>query len=347
MEKILTIIIPTYNMEKYIANCCNSLLVSEELLKKLEVLIINDGSKDKSSIIAHDYQKKYSDIFFVIDKENGNYGSCINEGLKIARGKYIKILDSDDTFYTSNFSDYLTLLENTDDDLILSDYDMVDSSGKVFIHDTYPFESNKSLEIDQFSKNIYPYFAMHAVAYKLENLLKLNYKQTEGISYTDQEWIFLPMSNVRTFIYFDKPVYKYLVGRDGQTVNPETHAKNIQMEIKVSEKIIQDYINHRNTIYNKDYIENKLYERCNIIYRFYLINYKKFVNFNDLIDYDNYLKEKLPEVYNKLANKKEIPNFRYIKSWRKHHSNNTFIFKLFYFNRKIYFFVHRIIHKTK
>lgn len=90
MNKILTIIIPTYNMEKYLRRCLDSLIIDEEGMKQLEVLVINDGSKDSSSQIAHEYQDKYPDTYRVIDKENGNYGSCINIGLKEAKGKYVK-----------------------------------------------------------------------------------------------------------------------------------------------------------------------------------------------------------------------------------------------------------------
>ena len=70
MNKILTIIIPTYNMEKYLRRCLDSLIIDEEGMKQLEVLVINDGSKDSSSQIAHEYQDKYPDTFRVIDKEN-------------------------------------------------------------------------------------------------------------------------------------------------------------------------------------------------------------------------------------------------------------------------------------
>lgn len=83
-------------MEKYLRRCLNSLIIDEEGMKQLEVLVINDGSKDSSSQIAHEYQNKYPDTYRVIDKENGNYGSCVNKGIVKATGKYFKILDADD-----------------------------------------------------------------------------------------------------------------------------------------------------------------------------------------------------------------------------------------------------------
>lgn len=81
-------------------------------MQRLEVLVVNDGSKDNSSAIAHEYQDKYPDTFRVIDKENGNYGSCVNRGLKEATGKYIKILDADDWFDNEQFSLFVEKLKN-------------------------------------------------------------------------------------------------------------------------------------------------------------------------------------------------------------------------------------------
>ena len=98
-EKLLTIIIPTYNMERLLPKCLSSLLIKEEnIFSMLEVLVIIDGAMDSSSQIAHSFQDKFPSVFRVIDKENGNYGSCVNRGLSECKGKYIKILDADDSF---------------------------------------------------------------------------------------------------------------------------------------------------------------------------------------------------------------------------------------------------------
>ena len=125
MQKLLTIVIPTYNMQNYLHRCLDSLLLPDKQMEQLEVLVINDGSKDKSSTIAHEYEAKYPNTFRVIDKENGNYGSCVNRGLKEATGKYIKVLDADDWFDTMNFEKYISFLAKTDADLVLSDFDYV------------------------------------------------------------------------------------------------------------------------------------------------------------------------------------------------------------------------------
>ena len=113
MDKILTIIIPTYNMSEYLDTCLKSLIIKSNLL---EVLIINDGSKDNSLDIAKKYEKKYPHIFRTIDKPNGNYGSCVNRGLKEATGKYVKVLDADDKFNTESLTNLIDIASKTDVD---------------------------------------------------------------------------------------------------------------------------------------------------------------------------------------------------------------------------------------
>ena len=93
-------------MEQYIEECLQSLVVdnAEELL---EVIVVNDGSTDTSSRLAHSFNDKQPNVFKVIDKANGHYGSCINTGLASASGKYVKVLDADDYFNSPDFNDYL------------------------------------------------------------------------------------------------------------------------------------------------------------------------------------------------------------------------------------------------
>src|SRR5574344_1376419 len=145
MDKILTIIIPTYNMEKYLRHCLDSLIVPN--MDKVEVLVINDGSKDSSSAIGHEYQDKYPQTFRVIDKENGNYGSCINRGLKEATGKYVKVLDADDWY-------------DSDECLKLILYLIYDNTSDVdflYTNITYNNTNNKKNEYFKFNNIKYYY----------------------------------------------------------------------------------------------------------------------------------------------------------------------------------------------
>ena len=91
--KLLSIAIPSYNSEGYLANCIESLLPGGE---DVEILIINDGSTDATAAIADEYAAKYPTIVKAVHKENGGHGSAVNMGIDKATGLYFKVVDSDD-----------------------------------------------------------------------------------------------------------------------------------------------------------------------------------------------------------------------------------------------------------
>jgi glycosyltransferase involved in cell wall biosynthesis len=128
-EKLLSIIVPTYNMERYLSRCLDSLLVSS-IIEYIEILVVNDGSKDQSSAIAHNYQERYPQSVKVIDKENGGYGSVLNIGLLNASGKYLKICDSDDWFDSEAFRDFVFQLSKLDTDVVYNSYSKEYLNGK-------------------------------------------------------------------------------------------------------------------------------------------------------------------------------------------------------------------------
>ncbi len=95
MEKLLTIVVPAYNVEKYIKNCLDS-FIDLSVLRSLEILIVDDGSTDSTASLAHTYEQKYPYSFKVLSKENGGHGSTINYAIPRATGKYFKVVDGDD-----------------------------------------------------------------------------------------------------------------------------------------------------------------------------------------------------------------------------------------------------------
>lgn len=137
--KLLSIIVPTYNMEALLEKDLNSLVLeTEEQRAKLDVIVVNDGSKDRSSEIAHQFADRYPEEFRVLDKANGNYGSCINAALPLVQGKYVRIMDADDSYYTENLPAYLDVLEKQDAELVLSPYDRIDEYGQTTEHKELP-----------------------------------------------------------------------------------------------------------------------------------------------------------------------------------------------------------------
>lgn len=242
MQKLLSVIVPTYNMEAYLDKCLTSLIVGDpdsELMQKIEVLVVNDGSTDRSSEIAHGFETRYPYTFKVIDKENGNYGSCINAALPLATGRYVKILDADDWFDTNAFKDFLEWLDDKDFDAVFTDYYIV-QKGIVTMARRLDFPQNTELKFaDHFHKFFDVY--MHRTTYNRRVFDGLDYQQTEGIFYTDSEWMFLPMSRVTTFIYYPKGIYCYLLGRIGQSMDPKIYQSNFSNRIELLYNYIHTY----------------------------------------------------------------------------------------------------------
>ena len=318
MDKILTLIIPTYNMEKYLRYCLDSLIVSDGM-DVLEVLIVNDGSRDGSLAIAREYEREYPQTFRVIDKENGNYGSCVNRGLEEATGKYVKVLDADDSFDTEHFGHFISFLEETDADLVLSDFAVVDTDRTI----------RKVIRYDQGLGRLF-----------LENLRKLGYRQTEGISYTDQQWIFLPMVTVRTIAYFNEYVYKYLVGRVGQTMEPVFKLTNMLFVIRCALDMASAYENHKSLIKDRPiqhYMRARLIPFLKAAYVTALTHYSADTK-KALVDYDGELEKRSKEIYELIGSKgvSSFMGFRYIDYWRQHKDANMFVIRTL---SKLYLFM--------
>lgn len=323
-NKLLSIIIPTYNMEQYLRYCLDSLLIKENF-EVLEVLVINDGSKDSSSIIAHEYANRYPTVFRVIDKENGNYGSCINRGLKEAKGKYIKVLDADDSFDTTHFEEFVSFLLSTDVDLVLSDFAIVNEVRIITEYHRYEFESEAELQIDDICTTpIFKDMQMHAVTYRRQLLVDMGYHQTEGVSYTDQQWIFIPMVRVESVRIFNKHVYLYLLGREGQTMSPKVKQKNILHIIPCVYGMLEAYncFEKEMTMPIKEYLNTRLIPFTKEVYVTVLTNYSN-ESKTALVEFDNGIK-KLNNTFYEFIGSKEVSSFlgfRYIDYWRRKYNN--------------------------
>ena len=236
--KLLTVIVPSYNMEKYLLKCLGSLIVAPELMERIEVIVVNDGSTDRTSEIAHSFEVKFPGVFRVIDKENGHYGSCVNAGLKMASGVFAKILDADDSYDTAGFSSWLKWVNEkyekhalNEVELLLTDYVQVDEGGRVSVRNKISIPGGRIVSIDEIPFRYA--FQMHSSSYRTEMLRSMGYVQSEGIAYTDTEWMVYPMAKVRNLVYCPFTVYRYLVGREGQSMDPNVFRKCMSQRIQV------------------------------------------------------------------------------------------------------------------
>lgn len=252
MGKVLSIIIPTYNMEVLLPRCLDSFIVTEEYMNKIEIFVINDGSKDSSSRIAHEYERKYPNTIKVIDKTNGNYGSCINVGLKYATGKYFKICDSDDFYENKNLAEFVTFLSLTNSDIVFSPYNRVDSNNNIIqtFSSLTKYEDKEFLldDLNWDDEYFKQFVVMHAMAIKTELLKNNNYEQSEGISYTDSQFVFYSSLYSTTCSFFKKHIYNYYIGREGQSISITNGVKSYMQFFQNAEKMLDDYITIKKTI---------------------------------------------------------------------------------------------------
>ena len=328
--KTLSIIVPTYNVEDYLPKCLNSLIVDRD---DLEVLVIIDGSKDRSCEIALSYQKEYPSIFRVIEKDNGHYGSCVNKGLSIAQGKYVKVLDADD-YFNEGFINYLDFLSKENVELVLTGYITVDEDDNVISKKEFDFEAGKEFPIRALLENSISMMRHYELTYRTEVLREISYHQTEGISYTDIEWSFLPFSKIASFIYYPGTLYRYLKGRSGQTVDIEYRRKNMWMENKVIIGLVKQYekikadVDGDNSILLKHFLSSLVRQ----VYFHYLINYPGVLDEAELKVFDTDLQQISVEIYQSVEDSVDIRkfgSFYYIRDFRKSGTRNTLKYRFF------------------
>lgn len=274
MIKILSIIVPSYNMEAYLPKCLGSLIIDDkELLDKLEVIVVNDGSKDRTSEIAHDFERRYPGIFRVIDKENGHYGSCVNAALPIARGTFVKMLDADDSYDTEGLEKLLAHIWQICDnpeigvDVVFTDTICVNGNGCETKSFKLGFTKSKEFGLEELTYEQIKNLWMNQVAYRTVLFEKIKYVQTTGVPFTDQEWMFAPMSLVRRASFLPITVYRYLIGREGQTIDEKYYLKNFSVIRGLTLKHIDEYLKcyPSATAGGKHYLDERLFSRIALV----------------------------------------------------------------------------------
>ena len=241
--KLLSVVIPCYNSQEYMKYCIESLLPGGE---DVELLIVNDGSSDKTSEIANEYAKAYPSIIRAIHQINGGHGEAVNTGIKNATGLYLKVVDSDDWVDIRAYLKILNILkeltnENKSIDMFISNfvyekegskfkkvmkYDDVLPEGKIFTWD----------DIGKFKKG--QYILMHSVIYRTQLLRNCNLVLPKHTFYVDNLFVYIPLKYVKDIYYLNVDFYRYFIGREDQSVNESVMIKRIDQQIKVNKLMI-------------------------------------------------------------------------------------------------------------
>ena len=250
--KLLSIAIPCYNSQDYMAHCIESLLPGGE---DVEILIVNDGSKDDTAKIADEYAAKYPTIVKAIHKENGGHGSAVNTGIENATGIYFKVVDSDDWVKEDA---YLAILEKLREltggvdtlDLLISNfvYEKEGERRKKVMRYKHVLPEYRMFGWEDVGRfHVGQYILMHSVIYRTKLLRECGLKLPEHTFYVDNIYVFEPLPYVRNMYYLDVNFYRYFIGRDDQSVNETNMIKRIDQQFKVT-YIMIDYMTQFNLV---------------------------------------------------------------------------------------------------
>lgn len=231
MEKVLTITIPSYNVEKYLNQTLDS-FIQEEILADIEVLIVDDGSKDRTPLIGKAYEEKYPGTFRVISKENGGHGSTINRGIQEAQGRYFKVVDGDDWVNTGDFVKLVNSLKTCEADYVVTNYyEVNDKTGEKTPKD---YKELAGKEIWKFEEAAaVTQLSMHSLVIKTEILKKNHIRLDEHCFYVDVEYILYPVPYVKNVEFLDLYVYMYRLAVTTQSVSLQGYQRHMQNHIDV------------------------------------------------------------------------------------------------------------------
>ncbi|MDF2903617.1 MAG: glycosyl transferase [Bacillus sp. (in: firmicutes)] len=303
--KLLSLAIPCYNSQDYMRYCIESLLPGGE---NVEILIVNDGSVDKTAEIADEYAKKYPTIVKTIHQENGGHGEAVNAGIRNASGLYFKVVDSDDWVDIRAYLKILTTLndlisENKLIDMMISNfvyekdgakykkvmkYENVLPEGEIFTWD----------DIGHFRKG--QYILMHSVIYRTQLLRDCGLELPKHTFYVDNLFVYTPLQHVNRIYYINVDFYRYFIGREDQSVNESVMIKRIDQQLKVNKLMIEQVeLENIKSPKLRQYMLNHL-EIVTVVSAILLIRSGTEENLNKKKELWKYIKDQDLELYHQL-----------------------------------------------
>ena len=239
--KLLSIAIPSYNSQDYLAHAVESLLPGGD---EVEILIVNDGSKDNTAAIADEFQRKYPGIVRAIHQENGGHGAAVMAGLQHAAGLYFKVVDSDDWADAEALPKVLDTLRTFQAeplDLLVSNfiYDKAGAAHKHVMSYHHALPEGRVFGWDEarhFRKG--QYMLMHSVIYRTQLLRDCGLELPRHTFYVDELYVYVPLKNVERIYYLDVDFYHYFIGREDQSVQEQVMIRRIDQALLVNRLLI-------------------------------------------------------------------------------------------------------------
>ena len=229
--------------------CIQSILLSGNGADDIEILIVDDGStKDNTAEIADLWEAEFPGIIRAIHKSNGGHGSAVNTGLANAQGVYYKVVDSDDWLDETAMAKIMPYLraqaQSTDPtDLVIANYvyEKVFEGTRTVIDYKNVFPQGREFgwsEVGRFKSS--QYLLMHSVIYRTDLLRSFDFKLPEHCFYVDNVFVYVPLPHVKTIRYFNEDMYRYFIGREGQSVNEDVMMGRIDQQLRVTRTMIDE-----------------------------------------------------------------------------------------------------------
>lgn len=318
-EKLVTICVPSYNVQRYLERCLRT-LVDHPMAPYVEVLVVDDGSRDQTAFIAREFEKRYPGIVRLIQKPNGGHGSTINRAVKEGRGKYFMIVDGDDWIDSSQFAKLLEKIRSgeIDTDVISSNYHQVNMETALCT------PCMQETEVEYFKKYDFAqldtenvYFTLASSLFKLDILKRADMPLQEHTFYVDVEYILFPVPYLETATFVDYNIYKYMQGNAEQSIHIPTmvdrydhHDRVIRRVIEYGAKTPMSEAQHAYYFAILKRLLNTQYGLC-LIY-----DEDRERGYARCRDFDGFLTQTVPELANWAG--KKIPGLR---TARKYHFN--------------------------
>lgn len=298
MKKVLSISIAAYNSANDLPRCIES-LINSDVLEKLDIIIVNDGSNDNTAEVANTFVNEYPNSIRLINKQNGGHGSTINASIQAAVGKYYKILDSDDWVDSRNLSRLVEYLEANDVDMVLNSYeevDYLDHKSKRLLNPNHGIPYEEILALQELNHDILLY--MHSLTFMTSVMKQMGSIIDEHCFYVDMEYCVFPLQYVKSFVCLEYPVYQYLLGSATQSMNMNNLINRRDQHLKVTKRLVHFYEDNKQNIHRNvlKIIELRLKYA---VYQQYVI----FLHMNpkeakhEIVAFDTWLKNTSSDIY--------------------------------------------------
>lgn len=244
MEKILSVIIPSYNCPKFLDKGIPTFL-DPAVIDSLDIIIVNDGSTDNTAEAAEKYCRLYPNSIRLITQPNKGHGGALNTGCAAAVGKYLRVVDADDWVETQNLASFVDFLRSCESDVVLNHYRTVNISNGEIKDRRIPAEAfSQPVSLGDMMADRVHYeqaLALHGISYRTKFYQEKGIRLSEHVFYEDVEYTTIPCCFARTIAFADLFLYQYRIGDVQQSVSDASQLKRISHVETVLNRLIREY----------------------------------------------------------------------------------------------------------